>query len=268
MGITAFPVLARILADRKLMHTRVGIVAISCAAVDDVTAWCLLAVITVVARPAADQIALPLKFLMLGVYILAMVFLLRPLLRRLLPASESPGPRRFAIIMILLLASVWTTEALAVHALFGAFLAGVIMPGDGLLAAGLRERIESVTLTLLLPLFFACNGLRTSISLLNTVQLWLLCGLIVLVAIASKLLVSALCIRTTGMSWRESVAVGILVNTRGLVELVILNVGLDLGILSPPLFSMMVIMALATTFMTSPLLDWIYPRDSSTAKPL
>jgi Kef-type K+ transport system membrane component KefB len=162
--------------------------------------------------------------------------------------------------MILLLASVWTTEALAVHALFGAFLAGVVMPGGGSLESGLRERLESVTLTLLLPLFFAYNGLRTSISLLNSLQLWAFCALIVLVAIASKLLVSAASIRVSGLSWRESLAVGVLVNTRGLVELVILNVGLDLHILSPTLFSMMVIMALVTTFMTPPLLDLVYPQ--------
>jgi Kef-type K+ transport system membrane component KefB len=260
MGITAFPVLARILADRGLMRTRVGQIALSCAAVDDVSAWCLLAVITVIARPEAGPGGLPLRFLALGAYVLAMLFVVRPLLRRFLPAAEQPGPGRFAAVMILLLVSVWTTEALAVHALFGAFLAGVVMPGGGLLETGLRERIESLTVALLLPLFFAYNGLRTSIGLLDSAELWATCGLVVVVAIGSKLLVSAVTIRASGISWRESLAVGILVNTRGLVELVILNVGLDLHILSPTLFSMMVIMALATTVMTSPLLDWIYPK--------
>jgi Kef-type K+ transport system membrane component KefB len=266
MGITAFPVLARILADRKLTNTRVGMLAISCAAVDDISAWCLLAVITVVARPEASQTALPLRFAALGVYVLAMIFLVRPALRRLLPASEPPTPGRFALVMILLLGSVWTTEALAVHALFGAFLAGVVMPRGSSLESGLRQRMESVTLVLLLPLFFAYNGLRTSVSLLNSLELWLVCGLIILVAIGSKLLVSAVTIRASGVSWCESLAVGVLVNTRGLVELVILNVGLDLHILSPTLFSMMVIMALATTFMTSPLMDWIHPEQKSDAK--
>ncbi len=259
MGITAFPVLARILADRRLMHTRVGQIALSCAAVDDVSAWCLLAVITVIARPQGGN-SLAMRFLALGAYVVVMLFVVRPVLRRLLPAGEQPGPGRFAGVMILLLASVWTTEALAVHALFGAFLAGAVMPGGGLLEAGLRERLESVTVALLLPLFFAYNGLRTSVTLLNSVELWALCGLIVVVAIGSKLLVSAATIRASGMAWRESLAVGVLVNTRGLVELVILNVGLDLHILSPTLFSMMVIMALATTVMTSPLMDWIYPE--------
>ena len=263
MGITAFPVLARILADQKLTHTRVGMFALSCAAIDDVTAWCLLAVITVIARPEANQNPLPWRFAALIGYILAMVFLVRPALRRLLPASATPDLARFGAAMIFLLLSVWATEALAVHALFGAFLAGIVMPKGGQLQEGLRDRLESVTLVLLLPLFFAYTGLRTIIALLNSVELWLLCGLIVMVAVGSKLLVSGVIVRASGMPWRESLAVGVLVNTRGLVELVILNVGLDLHILSPTLFSMMVIMALATTLMTTPLIDWILPPPSS-----
>jgi len=262
MGITAFPVLARILADCKLTHTRVGVFALSCAAIDDVTAWCLLAVITVIARPEANQNRLPWRFAALVGYILAMVFLVRPALRRLLPTSATPDRARFGAAMIFLLLSVWATEALAVHALFGAFLAGIVMPKGGQLQEGLRDRLESVTLVLLLPLFFAYTGLRTSIALLNSVELWLLCGLIVMVAVGSKLLVSGAIVHASGMPWRESLAVGVLVNTRGLVELVILNVGLDLHILSPTLFSMMVIMALVTTLMTTPLIDWILPPSS------
>ena len=262
MGITAFPVLARILADCKLTHTRVGMFALSCAAIDDVTAWCLLAVITVIARPEANQNPLPWRFAALIGYILAMVCLVRPALRRLLPASATPDRARFGAAMIFLLLSVWATEALAVHALFGAFLAGIVMPKGGQLQEGLRDRLESVTLVLLLPLFFAYTGLRTSIALLNSVELWLLCALIVTVAVGSKLLVSGVIVHASGMPWRESLAVGVLVNTRGLVELVILNVGLDLHILSPTLFSMMVIMALATTLMTAPLIDWILQPSS------
>ena len=262
MGITAFPVLARILADRNLTHTRVGVFALSCAAIDDLTAWCLLAVITVIARPEMNQNPRPWHFAALIGYILAMVFLVRPALRRLLPASATPDLTRFGATMIVLLLSVWATEALAVHALFGAFLAGIVMPKGGQLQEGLRDRLESVTLVLLLPLFFAYTGLRTIIALLNSVELWLLCGLIVMVAVGSKLLVSGVIVHASGMPWRESLAVGVLVNTRGLVELVILNVGLDLHILSPTLFSMMVIMALATTLMTTPLIDWILPSSS------
>ena len=262
MGITAFPVLARILADRKMMNTRVGAFAISCAAVDDVTAWCLLAVITVIQRPEATHTPLALRFGALGVYVLAMLFVIRPALRRWVPASPPESLGWFGAAMIFLLGSVCVTEALGVHALFGAFLAGIVMPRGGKLEAENRDRLESVTLVLLLPLFFVYTGLRTSIALLNTVDAWLLFGLILLVAVGSKLLVSALCVRASGMPWRDSLAVGVLVNTRGLVELVILNVGLDLHIISPTLFSMMVIMALTTTLMTGPLIDRILPSSS------
>jgi Kef-type K+ transport system membrane component KefB len=144
MGITAFPVLARILADHKLMHTPVGVFALSCAAFDDLTAWCLLAVITVIAPPEANQNPLLWHFAALIGYILAMVFLVRPALRRLLPASATPDLARFGAAMILLPLSVWATEALAVHALFGAFLAGIVMPKGGRLKEELRDRLESV----------------------------------------------------------------------------------------------------------------------------
>jgi len=216
----------------------------------------------VIARPEANQNPLFWRFAGLVGYILAMVFLFRPALRRLLPARAMPDRARFGAAMVFLLLSAWATEALAVHALFGAFLAGIVMPKGGQLQEGLRERLESITLVLLLPLFFAFSGLRTSVELLNSVELWWLCGLIVMVAVGSKLLVSGAVVHASGMPWRESLAVGVLVNTRGLVELVILNVGLDLHILSPTLFSMMVIMALATTLMTTPLITRILPPSS------
>ena len=259
MGITAFPVLARILAERQMMKSRVGLFAISCAAVNDLSAWCLLAVITVIARPELRETSLLVRFTALAAYVALMLCAVRPAVRRWLPADQSPGLGRFTAVIILLLASVGTTEALAVHALFGAFLIGVVMPKGGQLEADLKERLESVTLALLLPLFFAYTGLRTSVALLNTPSLWLICGVIIFIAVAAKLLVSAFCVRASGMSWRDSLSVGVLVNTRGLVELVILNVGLDLHILSPTLFSMMVIMAFATTLMTAPLIDWLRP---------
>jgi Kef-type K+ transport system membrane component KefB len=236
MGITAFPVLARILAERKLWNTRVGMIALSCAAVNDVGAWCLLAVITVVARPDATHWPLALRFVGLGEYLLIMVGLVKPALRRFFPANVPLSPDRFAVAVILLLSSVWATEVLEIHALFGAFLAGVVMPKNDLLESAVRQRVESVTLVLLLPLFFVYNGLRTRIGLINGMDLWLICGLIIGVAVASKLLVTAVCLRAGGLKWRESLAVGALVNARGLVELVILNVGLDLHIISPALF--------------------------------
>jgi Kef-type K+ transport system membrane component KefB len=262
VGITAFPVLARILADRKMMNTRAGTFAISCAAVDDVTAWCLLALITVIERPEVGHTPLALRFATLVLYVAAMLFVIRPALRRWVPVDPPGSLGWFGAAMIFLLGSVCVTEALSVHALFGAFLAGIVMPRGGKLEAENRDRLESVTVVLLLPLFFAYTGLRTSVALLNTAGAWL-CGLILLIAVGSKLLVSAVCVRASGMPWRESFAVGVLVNTRGLVELVILNVGLDLHIISPALFSMMVIMALTTTLMTGPLIDRILPAPRS-----
>jgi Kef-type K+ transport system membrane component KefB len=271
MSVTAFPVLARILSDRGLTHTRAGVVAISCAAFGDLTAWCLLAIVTVVARPEAHQTALQWRFAALAGYFLAMIGFARPALRRFLPAAATPGLGRFGAVMILVLFSAWATESLGVHALIGAFLAGAIMPKGGKLQDELHRLLEPVTLTLLLPLFFAYNGLRTSFGLVNTSELWLLCAVIVAVAVGSKLLSSAVVLRVGGMPWREALAVGVLVNTRGLVELVILNVGLDLRIISPTVFSMMVIMALATTLMTAPLLQATYrpaPRSGSAADSL
>jgi Kef-type K+ transport system membrane component KefB len=259
MGITAFPVLGRILADRKMINTRAGTFAISCAAVDDVTAWCLLALITVIERPEAGQIPLVLRFATLVLYVAGMIFVIRPALRRWVPINPPGSLGWFGTAMIFLLGSVCVTEALSVHALFGAFLAGIVMPRGGKLESENRDRLESVTVVLLLPLFFAYTGLRTSVALLNTAGAWLLCGLILLIAVGSKLLVSAVCVRASGMPWRDSLAVGVLVNTRGLVKLVILNVGLDLHIISPTLFSMMVIMAVTTTLMTGPLIDRILP---------
>ncbi len=266
MSITAFPVLARILADRRLMNTRVGVYAISCAAVNDVIAWVLLAIITVIARPGAIGIPLPLRFAVLALYILTMLFVVRPVLRRIAPTGSPIGLGWFGAAMIFLLASACATDALSVHALFGAFMAGIVMPKGGQLEAEFRGHLESVTLVLLLPLFFAYTGLRMSVGVLNSSSAWLLCGLILLVAVGSKFLLSAVCLRASGVSWRESLAVGVLVNTRGLVELVILNAGLDLGIISQALFSMMVIMALATTIMTGPLIDWILPMTRGDAK--
>ncbi len=265
MSVTAFPVLARILTDRQLTHTRAGALAISIAAFTDVTAWFLLAIITVIARHdaalSASAQSLPSRFTGLIAYAAAMFFIARPALRRIFPDDAAPNLNRFGIAMIVLLGSVWATEALGVHALFGAFLAGLAVPKRPRLQEGLRERIESVTVVLLLPLFFAFAGLRTNVGLLSSAEMWLSCAMVVIVAVGSKMVVAAAAARACGVSRRESLAVGILVNTRGLVELVILNVGLELHILSPTVYSMMVIMALVTTLMTAPLIDRVGPLE-------
>lgn len=263
MSVTAFPVLARILTERNMLRTRIGSVAIACAAVDDVTAWCILAAIVVIVRASSLELPVWLTISGLAVFLLLMGVIVRPALRRLEMVYEKRGNLTqdlIAIILLVVLASGWITETLGVHALFGAFLAGVVMPRHGELARELSQKFESLIVVLLLPIYFALTGLRTSIFLISGAEMWLYCGVIILIAVAGKLGGSMLAARMNGMSWRESAAVGILMYTRGLVELVILNIGLDLGILSPALFSIMVLMALVTTLMTTPLLIMIHPE--------
>jgi Kef-type K+ transport system membrane component KefB len=262
MSVTAFPVLARILSERGLTRTRVGVVTIACAAVDDVTAWCILAGVVMLVRSGAGGLPPWVTVGGSAAFIAAMWFGVRPLVARLEARYHRHGgvsQDMLAAVLVVTLAAAWTTEWLGIHALFGAFLAGAVMPKDPEFVHALNEKLEDATVVLLLPLFFAFTGLRTTVGLLDSAEMWGYCALIVAVAVAGKFGGSALAARATGMPWREAGALGVLMNTRGLMELVILNVGLDIGVISPALFAMMVIMALATTFMTSPLLAWIYP---------
>jgi Kef-type K+ transport system membrane component KefB len=262
MSVTAFPVLARILTERGLMRTRVGTVAVACAAVDDVTAWCILAVVVAIVRASSGAVPVWATVAGSAAYVALMVLGVRRALAPLERRYERNGrvtQDMLGVILLVALASAWATEALGVHALFGAFLAGAVMPkGEGFVHA-LTGKLEDVTVVLLLPLFFAFTGLRTHVGLVEGAQMWGYCGLIVLVAVAGKFGGSAVAARLTGMSGREAAAIGALMNTRGLMELVILNIGLDIGVISPAVFAMMVLMALATTFMTSPLLELVYP---------
>ena len=262
MSVTAFPVLARILTERNLLRSKVGAITIACAAVDDVTAWCILAAVVALVRATSVQ---ELIFFTLGgslLYIAAMFLLVRPALGKLETYYHTRGRLTqdiLALVLLIVLASAWTTEWIGIHALFGAFLLGAIMPKEPGFVHDLTAKLEDFAVVFLLPLFFAFTGLRTKIGLLNSVDLWLLCGLVTAVAIAGKLGGSAVAARITGLSWRESTALGILMNTRGLMQLVILTIGLDLGVISPALFAMLVVMALVSTFMTTPLLEWVYP---------
>ena len=261
MSVTAFPVLARILSERNLLGSRVGALALTCAAVDDVTAWCLLALVVAVARAqrlvgAAWIAAVALAF------IVAMVVVVRPLLRRLgagVANREHLTHGVVAIIFLLLIGSSIATELIGIHALFGAFLFGAVLPKDNVPVAPLVDKLETVAVVLLLPLFFAYSGLRTQIGLVRQPAEWLATGGIILVATLGKFGGSAVAARWTGLGWREASALGILMNTRGLMELIVLNIGLDLGVISPTVFTMLVIMALVTTFATAPVLRWVYP---------
>jgi Kef-type K+ transport system membrane component KefB len=252
LSVTAFPVLARILEERGLARTRIGAVAIACAAVDDVTAWCLLAGVTAYVRAAAGSSSFARTLLLLAVFAAAVLLVLPPVLKRLLTRS----PAAFLpLAVVCLLACAAATEAIGVHALFGAFLAGIAMPRRDDLRHALEVSLAAVTSVVLLPLFFASTGLRLDVGWLQGSAAWSAFGLILLAAVGGKLGGSMVAARATGMGWRDAAGLGILLNTRGLVELVILGAGLELGVLPPPVYSMMVLMALATTAMATPALQ-------------
>src|SRR5688572_9518540 len=261
MSITAFPVLARILQDRGLWNTHLGSIAITCAAVDDVTAWCILALVIALVKATGVEVSAVTILLTLS-FAGLMLFLVRPQLARLIkePDSELHRRRLIPLILAFILTCALITETIGIHALFGAFVAGVVMPPSTEFRIFLKDRLEAFGSYALLPLFFAFTGLRTQIGLLTDWHDWLMCGVIILVAIAGKLGGSMLMARWTGMNWSQSFAIGTLMNTRGLVELVVLNIGYDLGILSGRIFAMMVLMALVTTFMTGPLLSLVRTR--------
>jgi Kef-type K+ transport system membrane component KefB len=257
LSITAFPVLARILKDHGLTATKIGALALACAAFDDVTGWVILAVVTAVVRSGDGGMILARTMGLLVAYALVMLYLVRPVLARVLARADVSSGERvddLALVLALALSSALTTEYIGVHALFGAFIAGMAVPRESPVARSARERLEPLTATLLLPLFFAFTGLRTALPLLNEWSLWIDGAAILAVAVIGKAGASTVAARAAGLSWREAQALGILLNTRGLMELVVLNVGMELGILSPALFAMMVVMALVTTGATSPLL--------------
>jgi len=261
MSVTAFPVLARILSERRLMQSKVGAIAITCAAVDDVTAWCLLAFVVSMAKATHVSGAIVTMVATL-VYIAMMLWIVRPFLERVGARSatrDALTQNIVAVTLLMLLASGLMTELIGIHALFGGFMLGAVMPKEGLFARLLAEKLEDLVVVLLLPMFFAYSGLRTQLGLLDTGHAWVMCLLIIVVACVGKFGGSAVAGRLTGLRWREAGAVGILMNTRGLMELIVLNIGLDLKVISPTLFTMLVIMALVTTFMTTPLLELVYP---------
>jgi Kef-type K+ transport system membrane component KefB len=255
MSITAFPVLARILTDLNLSKTQLGTVALTCAATDDVTAWCLLAVVVGVEKAAVED---AVAVVMLAAAFIALMFLLgRPLAARLLAKSGGRAPTADAVGALLagLLLAALTTERIGVHAVFGAFLFGAVIPHDSELAQTVIRKLEDLVTILLLPAFFAFTGMRTEVGLLSGVDQWVMCGLIVLVATAGKFGGTLVAARLTGLSWHGAASLGILMNTRGLMQLVVLNIGLDLKVISPTLFTMMVLMAIVTTVATTPVLQ-------------
>jgi Kef-type K+ transport system membrane component KefB len=259
MSVTAFPVLVRILQDRKLFHSKLGQTATLCAAIGDVTAWCILAFVVAIAGAANVRTAL-LSLVLVGVYVAGMIFIVKPLLRRLLGQSllheSEPTKGVLAVVLGTVLLSALSTEIVGIHALFGAFLAGIVMPTGGGFRKKLVLRVEHFSSVLLLPLFFAFIGLRTQVGLLDSSWDWIICLVIIVVATVGKLGGTSLVSRMMKLPWRDSLQLGALMNTRGLMELIVLNIGYDLGILSLRIFTMLVIMALVTTIMTGPLLTF------------
>jgi Kef-type K+ transport system membrane component KefB len=257
MSVTAFPVLARILKERNLLGTDLGNMAISCAAIDDVSAWLLLAILTAMVHSAQSWHHFAVRLFLLVAFVAIMLVPIRRAAFFLESRYQKNGAGMEFIssLILCMLAASWTTERLGVHALFGAFMAGLVVPKNERMIADVVDRIESLSLVLLLPLFFALTGLRTRIDLLTDKSMWGYAVAIIATAVVGKLAGAALTARATGTNWKDSFGLGVLMNTRGLVELVILNAGLDLGILPPTVFTMMVLMALVTTFMTSPILS-------------
>ena len=260
MAVTAFPVLARILTDRSMQKTSLGVMALTCAAVDDVTAWCLLALLVSIVQSRVGGALLTAG--MTVCFIATMIFLVRPLIARLVRRQEQRGLTRgaMAVICVGMLLSALVSEGIGIHAVFGAFLLGALVPHDASVARQLREKLEDLVLVLFLPAYFAFTGMRTQVGLVSGFDEWLLCALIILVASLGKFGGTLLAARLTGSEWREALSLGVLMNTRGLMELVVLNIGLDLKVVSPTLFAMLVIMAVVTTLATAPLLHLLAVR--------
>lgn len=256
MSVTAFPILARILTDRGMQRTPLGVLALTCAAINDVIAWCLLALVVGVAQAEPSRAAITIALSV--VFVAAMVLIVRPFVARLVraydPARHDPRTA-LAGILVGLLGCALVTDVIGIHPLFGAFAFGAIVPHDSELARDVEARLTDVVVVLLLPVFFAFTGLRTQIGLVRGAGQWLLCAGIIAVATAGKVGGTFVAARLCGLERRESVSLGVLMNTRGLMELVALNVGLDLGVITPTLFAMLVLMALVTTFATSPVLE-------------
>jgi len=260
LSVTAFPVLARIIQEKGLTKSHLGTISLASAANGDITAWCLLAVVVAIAQ-TNSLLSAVYNILFSVAYMLAMFLLVRPFLRmvgQVYHNEEVIDKRLVAFIFFILTVSAFLTEILGLHALFGAFMAGVVMPADIKFRKIMSEKVEGVSLSLFLPLFFVSTGLKTEIGLLNTPEMWILCGIFILVAVVGKFGSATLTARFVGENWKDSLYIGALMNTRGLMELIILTIGYEMHILTQPVFVMLVLMTLVTTFMTTPLLDFIH----------
>lgn len=267
MCITAFPMLARIIHFKKLAGTTMGTVALGAGAIDDAAAWCLLAVVL---ASFDDNIRHAVVNIAGGVgYFCLAFFAIRPLLARWARGIEARGKlsdREFVICLVWMALGAWFTDLNGLHAVFGAFIMGIVMP-RGVVTRALMVRIQPLTVALLLPLFFTFSGLNTQIGLLDSAHLWLMALLVLLAAIGGKGVACWLAARATGISNREALGIGTLMNARGLMELIIINIGLQRGIISPALFATLVIMAVVTTLMASPIFELLVARHRPVPEP-
>ena len=268
MSITAFPVLARMLEERGIQSTRLGTTAITCAAVDDLVAWILLAVALALVGVGGGPMSVAIRIIGLAIYLVVMIGVVRPLAARVLHLRQSRdlSIELLAVAVAFAFASAAATDALGLHPIFGAFLAGVCFPRANSWQGTIRGRLEMLVSVLLLPLFFALTGMRTRLDLLNKPAMWLWTGIVLLAATLGKIGGATAAARWTGQSWRDSLALGALLNTRGLVELIVLNIGYKVGVFSPTLFTMLVVMALVTTMCTTPFLNLLGIQNDSLPK--
>jgi Kef-type K+ transport system membrane component KefB len=267
MSVTAFPVLARILTDRHIHKTKIGVLTLACAAIDDVTAWCLLAFVVSVAQAQAGGTLRTI--LMAIVYVAIMLFAVRPVVIRMTNWIDKKGQVTQGVLAGILLATLLSslaTEMIGIHSIFGAFVLGAIIPNTSFVAKELTSKLEDFVIVFMLPAFFAFTGLRTQIGLLTHGREWMFCFLIILVASLGKFGGSSIAARLSGFNWRDASVLGVLMNTRGLMELIVLNIGLELHVISPALFAMLVIMAIATTLASTPILHLITRRQELEAK--
>jgi Kef-type K+ transport system membrane component KefB len=263
-SITAFPMLARILSERSLMASRLGAVAIACAATAGIVTWSILAYILAIIKASGSTFTIALTFAGIVVWAVLMFAAVGRGMRRFEQAFQKAGSLTdglFAALLMIMLACGVCAGYLGLHPLFGAFMLGVVMPKDTKFVSHVTGRFETVTVSLLLPLYFAFSGLRTDTGLMKGTEMWLFCGVIIVVTIAGKLLFPMLSTWAAGMSLRESAGLGALLNTRGLIALIVFNIGLDLKVITPVVFSMLVIMALVNTLLTLPLLNFFCPSE-------
>jgi Kef-type K+ transport system membrane component KefB len=260
MSITAFPVLARIIEERHMQGTALGTTAILCAAVDDVVAWTLLAIALALIGHDGGSASLPLRLVGLAVYLVLMIVVVRPLaawlVKRMRTTSDLPL-EMLGVVVAITLSSAAATEAIGIHPLFGAFMAGVCFPRVERWQTAMRAKLDMLVSVLLLPLFFALTGMRTRLDLLNGGRVWFWAGIVLIAAVFGKMGGAALAARWNGQTWKDAAALGALLNTRGLVELIVLNIAYNVGAFTPTLFTMLVVMALVTTMITTPILNML-----------